>query len=226
MGIVRMGPPQELMVQLGASYDISTFVETGTYYGVTAFWASQIFAEVFTIEFSEDLYRQTSAKYKDVTNINFLYGDTRDRLTEIVSELETPALFWLDAHWSGGPTYGETDQSPVLEELKIITESEQDHFIFIDDARLFTSPPQPPHVVEQWPDIVTILNSLTAHKNRYIVIIEDVIIAVPEYARLVLVNYCQAVNQRLWEQFGKKNRVAKRIRWSYQGLRNRITRLR
>jgi len=222
MGIVRMGPPKELIMRLQALYDIDTFVETGTYSGFTAYWASQIFTRVFTVEFSEELYKQTSAKYRDVTNINFLYGDTRDRLTDIVPNLETPTLFWLDAHWSGGPTYGEDDQCPILEELRIINQSKQDHFILIDDARLFTSPPEPPHFVEQWPDIVALLNRLTEHENRYVVIIEDVIVAVPDHSKLTLVKYCQAVNQKLRRKSAKRKKIFKGFRRIYYGLRNRI----
>ena len=192
MGIVRMGPPIEIISQLKAAYGINNFIETGTYQGHTAYWASQVFEQVFTIEYSQDLYQKVIEKYGHIKNIDFLYGDTRNLLDRTVSQLESPSLFWLDAHWSGGPTYGEIDECPLLAEIEIINRSDCNHFIFIDDARLFLSPPPPPHLPQQWPDISAVLNLLNSGKNsRHIVIIEDVIIAVPALAKELIVQYCQ-----------------------------------
>ncbi|MEG3896269.1 MULTISPECIES: FkbM family methyltransferase [unclassified Microcoleus] len=192
MGIVRMGPPIEIISQLKAAYGINNFIETGTYQGHTAYWASQVFEQVFTIEYSQDLYQKVTEKYGHIKNIDFLYGDTRKLLYRTVSQLQNPSLFWLDAHWSGGPTYGEIDECPLLAEIEIINRSDCEHFIFIDDARLFLAPPPQPHSPQQWPDISVVLNLLNLGKNsRHIVIIDDVIIAVPALAKELIVQYCQ-----------------------------------
>ncbi|WP_445176620.1 FkbM family methyltransferase [Microcoleus sp.] len=192
MGIVRMGPPIEIISQLKAAYGINNFIETRTYQGHTAYWASQVFEQVFTTEYSQDLYQKVTEKYGHIKNIDFLYGDSRNLLDNTVSQLQSPSLFWLDAHWSGGPTYGETDECPLLAEIEIINRSDCDHFIFIDDARLFLSPPPQPHSPQQWPDISAVLKLLNSGKNsRHIVIIEDVIIAVPARAKKLIVQYCQ-----------------------------------
>ena len=37
------------------------------------------------------------------------------------------------------------------------------------------------------------------------VIIEDVIIAVPNFAKSLLANYCQNVNAKAWEEYGKSH---------------------
>lgn len=201
MGIVRMGPPTEVILKLKETYDISNFIETGTYYGDTAYWASQVFEQVSTIEYSEEIYEQVTKKYSNIKNIKFSYGDTRDNLKDIVSTLNTPSLFWLDAHWSGGETYGESDECPLIEEVKILNSSEHNNFIFIDDARLFMSPPPSPHLVEQWPDITAVLDELNSVSNKYIVITEDVIIAVPDFAKPILAQYYQSISV----QYGKDN---------------------
>ncbi|WP_293335749.1 FkbM family methyltransferase [Microcoleus sp. CAWBG58] len=187
-----MGPPTEIIYKLKQAYGINNFIETGTYQGHTAYWASQVFEQVFTIEYSQDIYQKVTEKYGHIKNIDFLYGDTRNLLQNTVSQLESPSLFWLDAHWSGGLTYGESDECPLLAEIEIINRSDCEHFILIDDARLFLSPPPPPHSPQQWPDISNILNLLNPGKNsRHIVIVDDVIIAVPVPAKELIVRYCQ-----------------------------------
>jgi hypothetical protein len=209
MGIVRMGPPKELIYSLRKAYNIENFIETGTYYGNTAYWASQIFEHVVTIEYSESIYKEVTEKYRHVENIEFLYGDTRHRLEELLPRLKTPSIFWLDAHWSGGSTYGETDQCPIIEEIEIINRLEHDNFILIDDARLFMSPPPAPNSIEQWPDIIKVLSMLHSKGDRYIAIIEDVIIAAPTSLKSIVIQYCQYTNQKLWEKRGKLYKLGK-----------------
>lgn len=198
MGIVRMGPPTELICELRSTFRITRFIETGTFRGDTAYWASKLFEKVITIERSDSIYKQTKLKYGHINNIEFLYGDTKDKLSEILPNIGTPAIFWLDAHWCGGPSYGKENECPLIQEIEIINRSSYDNFIFIDDARLFMSPPPHPHLINQWPDISMILNSLTLINNcRYIVIIEDVIIAAPIFAKSIIAQYCQQINTKL-----------------------------
>jgi FkbM family methyltransferase len=194
MGSVRMGPPAEILEKLKSNFSLQQFIETGTYLGETTYWASQLFERVITIEYSKTLYENAIERYQQQKNIQFLFGDTRSRLREIVPDLASPSVFWLDAHWCGWVTYGETDECPLLEEIEIINQSDQDHFILIDDARLFLSPPPLPHVAQQWPDITEVLKALESENHRrYVVIFEDVIIAVPDYAKPLLINHLQTL---------------------------------
>ncbi|MBD2260783.1 hypothetical protein [Pseudanabaena sp. FACHB-2040] len=205
MGIVRMGPPTELISQLRAELSLKNFVETGTYHGNTSAWAANQFEQVYTIENSEPLHKRAQATFSVVKNIGFLLGDSRAELQKILPTLQGKSLFWLDAHWSGGETYGEADQCPLLEEIAVINQFAADSCILIDDARLFTSPPQPPHRLEYWPDIVTVLDSLQQGAiERYIVIIEDVIIAVPSSAKGIVSSYCQQANAKAWKAYGEQ----------------------
>lgn len=202
-----MGPPQELMLNLSTEFHIKYFTETGTYYGGTAIWASQLFEKVSTIENSKEIYEITKNKYQGIDNVEFLLGDSRNLLEKVVDSLTEPGIFWLDAHWSGGLTYGNDDQCPLVEEIEIINRSSLDHFIFIDDARLFLSSPQPPHNIDQWPTISDLVFALkSTFSNKFIVIIEDVIIAVPEYAKQVVRAYCQDVNARAWEEYARSQK--------------------
>jgi glycosyltransferase involved in cell wall biosynthesis/Tfp pilus assembly protein PilF len=203
MGIVHLGPPIELLSKLKEVCCIATFIETGTYLGDTAYWASEVFDHVITIEAAENLYKKVIERYRHIKNIEFIYGHSREKLGDVVAGLNGAAIFWLDAHWSGGPTYGESEQCPLIDEIKIINSSEHEHFIFIDDARLFMSPPPEPHPIEQWPDIRTVISTLSSsNKARYIMIFEDVIIAVPSLAKDSVARYCQNKNTKAWKEHG------------------------
>lgn len=205
MGLVRMGPPSELMLRLRDKYELKEFIETGTYHGNTAVWAASHFTNVITIEYSKEIYEETVARHGKIQNINFIFGDSRSVLKMIVPKLTHSAIFWLDSHWSGGKTYGENDECPLTEEIYAINMSMYAHFVFIDDARLFTSPPPRPHRIEQWPSVDEVIEVLrSGNQKYYIVLVEDVIIAVPEYAKQLVGGYCQEINTKAWQEYGKR----------------------
>ena len=194
MGIVRMGMPTELVSKLQKAYNVQLFVETGTYQGNTALWAAEHFQTVITIEASPEIYAQVVATHSQVKNVKFLYGHSKEQLATLVPSMNEPCIFWLDGHWCGGVSYGEEDECPLLEELLIINRSAQDHFILIDDARLFLNPPPPPHRTEQWPNINAVLDLLAANRSRYTSVFEDVIVSVPESAKSVVAEYLLSPN--------------------------------
>lgn len=205
MGIIRMGPPSKLLLELKSRYELKDFIETGTYYGNTAAWAASYFDNVSTIEFSHEIYEEALKRHGNIENINFIFDDSRSALKNLCSKLSRPAIFWLDSHWSGGDTYGNHDECPLIEEIHIINMSKFTHFLLIDDGRLFTSPPPRPHRIEQWPEIDKVFEALKSGTHQYyIVIIEDVIISVPEYAKELVSTYCQEVNTKAWIEYGER----------------------
>ena len=140
MGIVRMGPPEEVLDKI-RGLGVKIFIETGTYKAQTSVWASKRFDIVYTVEASEKLYNEAVEEYGNIRNIKFMHGISKESLREIIDEIDTQAVFWLDAHWSGGETFGSDDEWPLLDELGLITKNEIKHYLLIDDARLFMSPP-------------------------------------------------------------------------------------
>lgn len=200
-----LGPPSELVLGLQARYGIRSFVETGTFRGDTAAWAAEHFPSMFTIEASAEFYPQARQRLTASPNVEALLGDSRRMLPSVGPSLQSSVLFWLDAHWSGGATFGVADECPLLEELEIISglarDWREDLFVLIDDARLFVSPPPLPHRAEQWPELKTVLDACAGCFNDpYIVVIDDVIVCVPRRARAYVQDYCQRVNTELWKQ--------------------------
>ncbi len=204
----RTEPLAQLILALRNQFQIRDFIETGTWYGDTAAWASAHFERVVTIEKSEAIYHEAQMRHGHLPSVRFILGDSREALRRIVPELVHSALFWLDSHWSGGPTSGEDDECPLLGELRVINESPRSHFLLIDDARLFAAPPPRPHRIEQWPSIDQVVESLRAQVGRYVVVIEDVIICVPIHARSFLAGYCQDLATRASELRKRRTSVA------------------
>ena len=153
MGVYTIGPPEALVVLLQRTFLIRDFIETGTYEGTTAAWAADRFPNVVTIELSPALHAASVARYGAKRNIDFRLGDSEKILPGIVASLNRPALFWLDAHFSGEATAGVERQCPLLGELLTIEQAPLMHFLLIDDARLFMAPPPLPLHPDHWPTI-------------------------------------------------------------------------
>ncbi|OOG24427.1 hypothetical protein B1C78_08810 [Thioalkalivibrio denitrificans] len=124
------------------------------------------------------MYEESMRNLAGIANVQMLLGDTRTNLRTILQS-EDEILFWLDAHWSGGETYGEQDECPIIEELELILSSNLSKFaIMIDDARLFMAPPPAPHNYEVWPSLTDIMAVLP--KNFDMIIWNDVIFLTPK----------------------------------------------
>ncbi|GLI54160.1 hypothetical protein [Thermodesulfovibrio yellowstonii] len=119
MGLINFGVPEKETEFLKENLGFDVFVESGTYKGETAKRMSKFFKKVYTIEKSDVMYDIAKENLKGILNVTMLKGDSREHLAEILNNNDN-ILFWLDAHWSGGETYGEEDECPLIEELNII----------------------------------------------------------------------------------------------------------
>jgi hypothetical protein len=180
MGAVYPGVPKPLVSFIRDEYAVRIFIESGTYMASTALWASEIFEKVYTIELSGELYSSAVQKYAHIKNIKFLQGTSSTVLAEILKEVDEPAVFWLDAHWSAGVTAGEGVPCPLTDEIRAVLNADPAHFILVDDARFMMMPPpesiEKPHDIPSWGEVFKLLDS---HGKRYSVVWRDVLISVP-----------------------------------------------
>jgi hypothetical protein len=66
-------------------------------------------------------------------------------LPGVLQQLERPALFWLDGHYSGGITAQADRHTPIVQELiHIFSSASPGHVVLVDDARCFGTDPQYP----------------------------------------------------------------------------------
>ncbi len=125
------------------------FVETGTYQGDTVYALRNEFRKLYTIELSHELYERARARLETAGNITPLEGDSTAILPRVLKEINEPCLFWLDGHYSGGPTAKGDVNCPLLRELAcILSHPVKRHVILMDDARLFGKVQDYPTVAE------------------------------------------------------------------------------
>jgi hypothetical protein len=140
----RPVPPPHAFKQLTIdgyrrSFRLATLVESGTSAGDTVEAQRKRFQKVVSIELSAELYRAARARFAHNRNVTILEGDSADLMGSVVAQLDGPALFWLDGHYSAGITAHGNLDTPVQRELEIVLSSAGDHVVLVDDARCFGS---------------------------------------------------------------------------------------
>lgn len=166
-------------------------METGTYKGVGTRILAELFGTVATIELAPQIYERARTALADLPHVEVIAGDSRERLRSLAGE-GRPAFYFLDGHWSGEFTAGEGNECPVLDELAAISPGHPDDCFVIDDARLFTAPPPPPHDPSQWPTLIELFDALRAARpGLHVTLLNDQVIAVPSRAKPVVDAYGQ-----------------------------------
>jgi len=206
MGLINFGVPEEEIEFLKHIMKLDVFVEGGTYKGGTAKSMGEKFRKIFTIEKSDIMFEIAKENLKDTNNITLLKGDTREHLDSIIGNNEN-ILFWLDAHWSGGDTYGEEDECPLIEELDIIFKYNKNYVILIDDARLFLAPPPYPHNFNNWQSLTDIMKAIP--ESWELIEFEDVIYLFPKEINNEFKSFLQNIVTK--QQQNNKNSLLQRI---------------
>ena len=153
------------------------FIETGTYLGDTVQAMLGVFESVYSIELSPELYKQALTRFAEESRVKLLLGDSSRKLSEAAQASRgRNAMFWLDAHWSGGNTARSNENTPIVGELKSIRSCGlENSVIMIDDLRYFIDVPSGfdvheanhgyplirdllAQIRELWPDRVAVIN--------------------------------------------------------------------
>lgn len=230
MGNQTFGIPLRLASDLVKGLGLVEAVETGTYLGDTTRVLRALVPKVWTIELSQQLSDTARERLSDLEGIEFIIGDSKTSLAGVVSVLSGPALFWLDAHYmAGGVGAGENAQCPILDELAAIDVSRTagDDTILIDDADLFLGGPPADYNREDFPTFLEVVDALRHRTERYITVMDDVIVAVPRTGQAVVEGYWRLERERRTEReqnspLGRAKRGARRVVPSkvYEGLRD------
>lgn len=120
-------------------YPNKHFIETGSYVGEgiqNAIAAG--FQEIHSIELSLVHYLDCCDRFRSLSNIHLFLGDSSSVLPMLLNQIDAPATFWLDSHYSFGTTAKGKSNTPLLAELEAIDNHLiRTHTILIDDVRLF-----------------------------------------------------------------------------------------
>lgn len=127
-----------LIASYGRRFGTRMFVETGTYTGETVASMLWRFERLVSIELHPCFAQRARERFAPFRHVTILEGDSSLLVRKLLKTLDEPALFWLDAHYSGAGTAHGEKQTPVMEELGAIFETRLPHVVLIDDAREFT----------------------------------------------------------------------------------------
>jgi hypothetical protein len=139
----RPAPPPHIVKQRNIHeyrqrYGLEVLVETGTFKGDMVEAMKRDFRKLYSIELADHFHVAAVQRFYNDPHVKILHGDSGKVLSELVPQLDGPALFWLDGHYSAGNTARGDKDTPVMEELgHIFARPDFKCVILIDDARLF-----------------------------------------------------------------------------------------
>jgi hypothetical protein len=120
-------------------FRLRVFIETGTFAGGMIDAVKRRFERIVSIELDPGWHARAVERFRGDAHVSLLQGDSGVRLPEVLSSLTEPALFWLDAHYSGPITARAILDSPIAQELDAVrAHAVRGHVVLIDDMRYFT----------------------------------------------------------------------------------------
>ena len=119
-------------------YNLSAFVESGTYLGGTVAFMRKHCHRLYSIEFQPHLAKAAQERFTNDSAIQIFQGSGAIWMPRIVAGLREPALFWLDGHFAAGTAKDGEVACPTMEEISaVLADSRYRHVVLVDDAREF-----------------------------------------------------------------------------------------
>ncbi len=164
---------QSTILAIKEKYNTNILIETGTYLGKMMESMQPHFKTLYSIEISNYLNQRAKKLFGKYSNLNFVLGDSGEKMKSVVSTIQEPILFWLDGHYSGGITGMSDVETPIVAELKAIFSHPlaDKHIILIDDARMFNG-------TRDYPSIEELKNFIEKEKPNFSIseIINDIVV--------------------------------------------------
>jgi hypothetical protein len=143
------GYKRRVLRRFATEYALNTMIETGTLTAEMDLALKDHFKRIITIELSSELHAAAHKRLARYPHIECLQGDSSIVLPRVLADIHEPCLFWLDAHYSSGPTARGDIDTPISAELNAVLNHEvRNHVVLIDDARHFDGTHDYPRVAE------------------------------------------------------------------------------
>ena len=170
---------QLIIKKYAEKYELHILVETGTLYGDTIDAMKDLFDQIYSIELDDVLYNDARKRFAPFTHIEIIHGDSGEELCALLERIDSPVLFWLDGHYSGGDTArGKTD-TPILAELScIFSAADLGHVILIDDAYCFGA-------YFAYPNITELTAFIKSKRTNTDIVVENNIIQVIRTKKII-----------------------------------------
>jgi hypothetical protein len=151
-------------------FGLRVFVETGTFAGEMIDAVLGRFDRIYSIELDDRWHARAIERFRARSEVTLLHGDSGQRLPEVLAQVAEPALFWLDAHYSGPITARGLLDSPIVQELDAIAAHPiRNHVVLIDDMRDFNG-------TAGYPEAAALVADLRAkHPDDLVEIRDDVL---------------------------------------------------
>jgi len=138
--------------RIAKEYDISYFVETGTWKGDGVAYALKApFKRIISIEIVPGIAKTAKERFKPDQKVEIIEGDSVAVLARELAGLNGNCLFWLDAHFPGADEGvkkydAEEDEDlrlPLEKEIVVIknTRPTYNDVLIIDDLRIYEDGP-------------------------------------------------------------------------------------
>jgi hypothetical protein len=118
----------------------AVWVETGTYMGDTTELLSKVAKMVYSIEPDPELFAKAEHRFSNTSNVALIKGLSEDVFPKLLPTIYGDVCFWLDGHYSAGPTFRGPQDTPIIDELTVIGQNitkSRKIVVMIDDIRCF-----------------------------------------------------------------------------------------
>jgi hypothetical protein len=126
------GLRQRLVLDCLDRFQVTAFVETGTYKGSTTEGIAFIKTDlpIYSMEIKREFYEDAKARLRGYKNIDFMHISSEQGIPKLLQDnkLGKLPMFYLDAHWY--------DYWPLLDEIRIITTKIDKAIIIVDDFQV------------------------------------------------------------------------------------------
>lgn len=141
---------QLIVAEYRQRFHTPVLIETVTYNGHMVMAMLEHFREIYSIELDTTLCENANRLFAGHPHVHILQGSSDIILPLVLSKIDQPCLFWLDAHFSGGKTAKANLSTPIMQELMSILEHpySKQHVLLIDDARCFNGEDDYPTLIQ------------------------------------------------------------------------------
>ena len=157
-----------IIKSLASYYHAQTFIETGTYRASTTIRLTKYFDKIYTCEADYSSFLKCRKRLAPMLNSSVYHQNSPDFLRDISRNISngSTSIIFLDAHYSGGKTFGESDKCPHLKELNEIKNSNLFHnsIVIIDDSRCWSTAKSD---LYGWPLITALEQSISEFKYKF-----------------------------------------------------------
>ena len=125
---------QRAVLEYAERFGLTTLVETGTYYGEMIAAVAPNFRRIYSIEIEPALARRARARFRELSHVTIVEGDSQVVVPQQLRELNEACLFWLDAGYCGWAGATGKPERLGVEFEAILADRAHGHVILMDDA--------------------------------------------------------------------------------------------